>query len=61
MLEAQDWAGFAGDCVYALQNHVISGLLNATPLENTATEYLSVIEIEQAIYRSAQERRKLEL
>ncbi len=61
ILEAQDWAGFAGDCVYALQNHVISGLLNGTPLENTAAEYLSVIEIEQAIYRSAQEHRKLEL
>ncbi|KAB7615213.1 Gfo/Idh/MocA family oxidoreductase [Amylibacter sp. SFDW26] len=61
ILETQDWAGFAGDCVYALQNHVISGLLNATPLENTAAEYLSVIEIEQAIYRSAQEHRKLEL
>ncbi len=61
LLEARVWEGFAGDCVYALQNHVISGLLYNTPLENTAVEYLSVIEIEQAIYRSAQEHRKLEL
>jgi len=51
--------GFGGDC--ALQSHVISGLLNGTPLENTAPDYLDVIRIEETIYRSAAEGRKITL
>ncbi|KIC46434.1 dehydrogenase [Ruegeria sp. ANG-S4] len=53
--------GFGGDCVHALQSHVISGLLKGTPLENTARDYLDVIRIEEAIYRSAAEGRKINL
>jgi predicted dehydrogenase len=56
-----DWDGFGGDCVHALQCHVVSGLLDATPLENLAPDYLLVIEIEEAIYASAQEGRKYRL
>ncbi len=55
------WDGFGGDCVHALQMHVISGLLDGTPLENSARDYLAVVEIEDAIYRSAQEGRKIVL
>jgi len=51
--------GFGGDCTKALQDHVVSALLNGTPLENTARDYLRVIEIERTIYRSAEENRKL--
>lgn len=58
LLEPQDWRGFAGDCVFELQNHVIHGLLGKRDFENTAAEYLRVIEVEQAIYRSAKEGRK---
>tara|TARA_R110002012_G_scaffold76663_3_gene193449 strand:+ start:12413 stop:13429 length:1017 start_codon:yes stop_codon:yes gene_type:complete len=58
LLEPQDWCGFAGDCVFELQNHVIHGLLGKRDFENTAAEYLRVIEVEQAIYRSAKEGRK---
>ena len=47
--------GFAGDCVHALQAHVISHLLNGTCLENSGREYLRNIEIEEAVYRSAKE------
>lgn len=61
VLPAKDYPGFAGDCVFALQNHVVSGLLDGTPLENRAADYLRVIEVENAVYRSAQEGRKLEL
>jgi len=61
ILPAQDYPGFAGDCVFALQNHVVSGLLDGTQLENRAADYLRVIEVENAVYRSAQEGRKLEL
>ena len=53
--------GFGGDCVHALQSHAVSGFLGNEPLENTAREYLTVIEIEQAIYASAASGRKIRL
>ena len=64
-LEAEEIAppdqheGFGGDCTKALQEHVVSALLNGSALENEARDYLRVIEIEHAIYRSADEGRKL--
>jgi hypothetical protein len=58
LLEPKDWRGFAGDCVFALQRHVVDGLLESGPFENTAADYLRVIEVEEAIYRSASEGRK---
>lgn len=58
LLEPIEWRGFAGDCVFALQRHVVDGLLREGPFENTAANYLRVIEIEEAIYRSASEGRK---
>ena len=59
LLAASTWQGFGGDCVHALQNHVVSGFLDATPLENDAADYLKVIEIEEAIYRSAETEKKI--
>ena len=58
LLEPREWQGFAGDCVFALQRHVVDGLLGRGPFENTAADYLRVIEVEEAIYRSAKEGRK---
>jgi len=55
------WSGFGGDCVHALQSHVISGLLDGTGFENLAADYLFIIRIEDAIYASAREGRKLTL
>ncbi|PCI02931.1 MAG: dehydrogenase [Hyphomicrobiales bacterium] len=52
ILPAQSYEGFAGDCVHALQSHVISGLLNGTGFENEAADYLKVQEIEEALYQS---------
>ena len=52
ILPPDDWDGFGGDCVHALQCHVVSGLLDDAPLENLSDDYLRVIEIEDAIYRS---------
>lgn len=52
---AQAWPGFGGDCVRALQAHVVSALLHGTPLENQAGDYLRVLALEDAIYRSAGE------
>ncbi|MEC9265266.1 MAG: Gfo/Idh/MocA family oxidoreductase [Pseudomonadota bacterium] len=53
--------GFGGDCVHALQLHVVQGLLDGTPIENRAGSYIRNIEIESAIYQSAQEGRKVEI
>lgn len=58
LLAPQPWQGFGGDCVYALQHHVVEGLLGRGPFENAAVDYLRVIEVEEAIYRSASEGRK---
>jgi predicted dehydrogenase len=61
ILPPNRWDGFGGDCVHALQSHVVSGLFDATPLENMARDYLQVIRIEEAVYRSAAEGRKVTL
>ena len=44
---------FGGDCVMALQRHVVSHLQDGTPLENSGRDYLVNLEIEELIYRSA--------
>ena len=53
--------GFGGDCVYATQAHIAAHLLDGTPLETGAEDYLRNVEIEEAIYRSAAERRAIDL
>ncbi|PJI85771.1 putative dehydrogenase [Yoonia maricola] len=53
LLAADTWDGFGGDCVHALQAHVVSGVLDGLPLENRAEDYLQVIRIEEQIYTSA--------
>lgn len=51
------WPGFAGDCVYALQAHVVSALLGHGRFENEARDYVAVREVEEAIYLSHEEKR----
>jgi predicted dehydrogenase len=45
--------GYGGDCVRALQQHVLAHLRAGAPLENPGATYLRNLEIEDAIYRSA--------
>ena len=52
VLEAKSYEGFGGDCVFALQQHVIEGITKGTPLENQAADYLRNLEIVEAIYDS---------
>ena len=52
---------FGGDCTKHLQRHVIEALRGTRPFENQAADYLKVIEIEEAIYRSAKAARKIQL
>lgn len=61
LLEAQQWPGFAGDCVYALQNHVVNALINGDNLENTAEVYFPVTQLIDTIYKSAQLGQRLEV
>lgn len=61
VLGPNTWNGFGGDCVHHLQSHVVAGLLDGATFENEARAYLQVIRIENAIYASAQEARKLEI
>lgn len=53
--------GFGGDCVHALQAHVVAGILDGAALENTAADYLKVAETEAAIYASADRGSKIRL
>lgn len=52
---AYDWENrsFGGDCVLALQRHVLDHLRSGAPLENSGRDYLSNLEIEELVYRSA--------
>ena len=61
LLPPDTWDGFGGNCVDVLQRHVIAGMLDGAPFENLAADYLKVIEIEEAIYASSEEGRKITL
>jgi len=61
VLPADTWDGFGGDCVHALQSHVVSAVTKGTTLENTARDYLTVIAVKDAIYASAKEGRRIVL
>lgn len=52
---------FGGDCVFHFQRHVISHLLDGTPLETHAIDYIQNIRIEEAAYRSAEQHQRIEL
>ena len=53
--------GFGGDCVFLLQQAAVAGLCGQGPLENLACDYLANIAIEEAVYRSNSEGRKIAL
>lgn len=61
LLPVADTPGFGGDCVHHLQSHVIAAMRTGQKPENTASDYLAVIEIEQAIYTSSDSGRKIRL
>lgn len=58
---ADTGSSFGGDCVHALQAHLITGVLDGMPLENLAQDYLTVIDIENAIYHLSATGRKITL
>lgn len=59
---SQDNSGtFGGDCTFSLQKCAVECLVDGGAFENDANDYLKVIEIEAAVYRSARLMRKVEL
>lgn len=50
---------FGGGCCAALQAHVVRGFLEKTPIENTGKTYLTNLRIEEAVYRSSAEGRRI--
>ncbi len=52
---------FAGGACEWLQRHVVRGLREGTPFENTARAYLANLRIQEAVYRSHSEGRRIEL
>lgn len=56
-----DDVDFGGDCVHRLQRHVIEHRLRGTPLQNTGQDYLSNIRVEEAIYASHSDGRRIDL
>lgn len=51
--------GFAGDCVYNLQKTVIDAVLSKSSLEISAKNYLHNLMVEEAIYQSHENGRKI--
>lgn len=52
LLPARAYPGFAGDCVHALQGHVVSALRGRGVLENEARSYLDVMRLVDLCYAS---------
>jgi len=53
--------GFAGGAVHATQAHIVSHLRDGEALENSGRDYLRNLDIEEAIYRSSEEGRWIDL
>ena len=47
--------GFAGDCVYQTQAHLLAHFKDGEPLQNSAADYLRNMLIEETVYQSAQQ------
>jgi predicted dehydrogenase len=53
--------GYGGDCVFLCLSHVVRHMRDGTPIENAGRDYLANLRIEEAIYRSAAEGRRIAL
>ncbi len=53
--------GFAGDCCFLAQRHFADCLLTGAPCETSGDEYVKVMEIQEAVYRSAASRMPAEI
>jgi predicted dehydrogenase len=58
-----DWndRDFGGDCVYGLQKHVVDARLGCSVIANTARKYMLNISIEEAVYASDSEGKRVHI
>lgn len=61
IFEPETVKSFGGDCVFALQTHVVAGVLDGAPIENLAASYMRNLHIEAAVYRSALEGKRIDI
>ncbi len=54
-------SGFGGDSVYRTQQHALQAIQQGAPVMNAAHDYLRNLEIEEAVYRSSAEGRRITL
>tara|TARA_R110002012_G_scaffold176937_4_gene341822 strand:- start:62 stop:1063 length:1002 start_codon:yes stop_codon:yes gene_type:complete len=59
LLPTQDWPDFAGDCVHALQSHVVTAVTEGDPFENAARDYLTVMRLSELAYAAHEARARL--
>lgn len=53
--------GFAGDSVYFTQMHFLNGLIQDTPFETNGPDYLRSLEIQEAVYESAEQNTEVKI
>lgn len=52
---------FGGDCAYRTQVHILEHFTEGTALQNSGRDYLRNCQIEEAVYRSSEEGRWIDL
>ena len=52
---------FGGDCARHLQAHVVTALSDGGGFENTAIDYLTVLEVKELVYQSSFLNKKIEM
>lgn len=57
---AREDRNFCGDCCYLTQRHFVDRLLDGNAFETSGEDYLKTLAVQEAVYRSAVERRGVE-
>ena len=59
LLARRDWPGFSGDCVFNLISYITDCLQADKMPVNNAREYLALLALEEQVYNSAEQGKKL--
>jgi D-apiose dehydrogenase len=58
---AREDRNFCGDCCYFTQRHFVDRMLDGESFETDGADYLKTLAVQEAVYRSAQDRRAIEV
>jgi len=53
--------GFAGDCCYFTQRHFVDRMLDSRPFDTGGEDYLKTLQVQEAVYRSAESGQPVEV